>query len=74
MTRASRDTAVTGYFHPYDIDTESVRFMHADIHGNRFFHWLMYFNRGSVFSRLDKLVEQGHRVETYASYSARLAA
>ena len=74
MARAANGKAVTGYFHPYDIDTESDRFMHADIHGNRFFHWLMYFNRGSVFSRLDKLVEQGHRVETYASYSARLAA
>ena len=68
------DDAVTGYFHPYDIDTESERFMHADIHDNRFYHWLMYFNRGSVFTKLDKLVERGLHVETYARYAARLAA
>jgi polysaccharide deacetylase family protein (PEP-CTERM system associated) len=67
------DAAVTGYFHPYDIDTESERFMHADIHGNRFYHWLMYFNRGDVFRRLDKLVDAGHRVETYASYAALIS-
>jgi polysaccharide deacetylase family protein (PEP-CTERM system associated) len=74
MNRASHETAVTGYFHPYDIDSESERFMHADINGNRFFHWLMYFNRSKVFSRLDRLVDNGHRVETYASYSGRIAA
>lgn len=71
---ARGDDAITGYFHPYDIDTESERFMHADIHGNRFYHWLMYLNRGSVFDKLDRLVEGGLRVETYASYAARLAA
>jgi polysaccharide deacetylase family protein (PEP-CTERM system associated) len=72
MSRAG--DGVTGYFHPYDIDTESERFMHSDIHGNRFYHWLMYFNRGSVFDRLDKLVAKGHRVETYRSYAARAGA
>jgi hypothetical protein len=71
---AADDAAVTGYFHPYDIDTESERFMHADIHGNRFYHWLMYFNRDKVFGRLDRLVDAGHRVETYASYAARMGA
>jgi hypothetical protein len=48
--------------------------MHAGINNNRFYHWLMFFNRGSVFPRLDKLIERGHRVETYASYAARFAA
>jgi polysaccharide deacetylase family protein (PEP-CTERM system associated) len=65
---------VTGYFHPYDIDTESERFMHSDIHGNRLYHWLMYFNRSKVFDRLDKLVAKGHKVETYRSYADRIGA
>jgi hypothetical protein len=63
--------AITGYFHPYDIDTESERFMHADIHGNRFYHWLMYYNRDSVFAKLDRLVAAGHRIDTYANYAAQ---
>lgn len=66
--------AVTGYFHPYDIDEDQERYVHAGIHGNRFYHWLMFFNRRSVFPRLDKLIAKGHRVETYASYAARFAA
>jgi len=69
MSRTSE--AVTGYFHPYDIDTEQEKFMHADLHGNRLFHHLMYMNRGGVFAKLDKLVARGHRVETYAAYAAR---
>lgn len=70
MKRATSD-AVTGYFHPYDIDTEQERFMHAGINNNRMYHWLMYVNRDKVFGRLDRLVAAGHRVETYASYAAR---
>jgi polysaccharide deacetylase family protein (PEP-CTERM system associated) len=71
---AGASDGVTGYFHPYDIDTESERFMHSDIHGNRFYHWLMYYNRKGVFDRLDKLVARGHTIETYRRYADRIAA
>jgi polysaccharide deacetylase family protein (PEP-CTERM system associated) len=74
ISRGAPGDAVTGYFHPYDIDEDQERYVHAGIHGNRFYHWLMFFNRRSVFSRLDKLIAKGHRVETYASYAARVAA
>lgn len=70
--RGAPDDAVTGYFHPYDIDEDQERYMHAGINDNRFYHWLMFFNRKSVFGRLDRLIESGHRVETYASYAARV--
>jgi polysaccharide deacetylase family protein (PEP-CTERM system associated) len=68
------DGAVTGYFHPYDIDEDQERYMHAGIKDNRFYHWLMFLNRRSVFGRLDRLIAKGHRVQTYASYAARFAA
>jgi polysaccharide deacetylase family protein (PEP-CTERM system associated) len=72
--RGAPDDVVTGYFHPYDIDTDQERFMHAGIKNNRFYHWLMFFGRGKVLGRLDRLVEKGLRVETYGRYAARFAA
>ncbi len=72
--RGPSDEAVTGYFHPYDIDVDQERYMHAGIKNNPLYHWLMFFNRKSVFDRLDRLIEKGYRVETYAAYAARFAA
>jgi len=66
--------AVTGYFHPYDIDEDQERYVHAGINNNRFYHWLLFLNRGKVFGKLDRMIEKGHRIETYASYAARFAA
>ena len=71
IDRVPPGAPVTGYLHPYDIDEDQERFMHAGIHGNRFYHWLMFVNRGSVFRRLDRMVARGHRIETYASYAAQ---
>jgi polysaccharide deacetylase family protein (PEP-CTERM system associated) len=72
--RGAPDDVVTGYFHPYDIDVDQERFMHAGIKNNRFYHWLMFLGRGKVLDRLDRLVENGLRVETYGRYAARFAA
>jgi peptidoglycan-N-acetylglucosamine deacetylase len=74
IDRRAPGDAVTGYFHPYDIDEDQERYMHAGIKGNRFYHWLMFLNRDKVLGRLDRLIEHGHRIETYASYAARFAA
>ncbi len=63
-------TPVVGYFHPYDIDTEQERFMHAGIGESRFYNWLMYRNRGRVLPRLDALLAAGARIETYAEFVA----
>ena len=65
---------VTGYFHPYDIDEDQERYVHAGINNNPFYHWLLFLNRGTVLSKLDKLVARGHRIETYARYATRFAA
>ena len=73
IERAGSDV-VTGYFHPYDIDEEQERYVHAGIGNNRFYHWLLFLNRGKVFGKLDRMLASGHRIETYAAYAARFAA
>jgi polysaccharide deacetylase family protein (PEP-CTERM system associated) len=59
---------VIGYFHPYDIDWEQERYINPGIGENRWFNYLMYFNRKGVFSRLDKMVGKGLTVTTYARF------
>jgi polysaccharide deacetylase family protein (PEP-CTERM system associated) len=61
---------MSGYFHPYDIDTEQEHFMHPGIKNNRVFNALMYRNRQSVFRRLDSLVAHGFSVSTYRDHVA----
>lgn len=57
-----------GYFHPYDIDTEQERFMHAGINDSKFFNFLMYYNRSTVFDKLDHIVKKGFTITTYNNY------
>lgn len=69
--RYQKDPLV-GYMHPFDIDTEQEKFMHGGINNNRFYNWLMYYNRGSVFSKLDSLLEAGYKISPYANFSSSL--
>lgn len=64
---------VTGYFHPYDIDAKQERFMHPGINNSRFYNYLMYVNRSTVFNRLDKLMQLGVSIRTYKSFVDELA-
>lgn len=57
-----------GYFHPYDIDTEQERFMHPGINNSRFYNMLMYYNRGKMFEKLDRVLSRGFRICTYHEY------
>ena len=56
---------LVGYFHPYDIDTEQEKFMHAGINNNHLFNWLMYYNRKNVFNRLDSIIGNTLEICTY---------
>lgn len=60
--------AVLGYFHPYDIDTEQEHFMHPGIHNNRFFNFLMYYNRRSVFPKLESILKRGWNIIPYVDF------
>lgn len=65
------DQPLIGYFHPYDIDTEQERFMHPEINDNRFYNYLMYYNRKNVFKRLDAIIKRGFTICPYAEYIRR---
>lgn len=57
-----------GYCHPYDIDTAQERFMHPDIDDSRFYNFLMYYNRKSVFPRLEAVLKKGFKIVPYAEF------
>ena len=60
--------AVNGYFHPYDIDTEQESFMHPGINGSQFYNALLRYNRGSVFPKLETVIEQGWKIMRFDEY------
>lgn len=63
---------VVGYFHPYDVDESQERYVFAGMNGNRFYNWLMYYNRTGVFPRLEKLLRAGADVLPYRDFAAGL--
>ena len=67
------NNAVTGYFHPYDIDVDQERFMHPEINGNIVYNMLMYYNRNRVFPRLHKIMNRFNaHIITYKQYVSLL--
>jgi polysaccharide deacetylase family protein (PEP-CTERM system associated) len=64
---------VLSYFHPYDVDSEQERFMHAGINDNSFFNYLLYYNRKGMIGRLDKLMNTFKpSILTYKKYTEDL--
>jgi hypothetical protein len=59
---------LVSYFHPYDIDIEQEKFMHGGINDSKIYNWLMYYNRGSLFNKLDYLIESGYKITTYNNF------
>jgi len=66
--RLERGFPAIGYIHPYDIDTEQERFMHPEINENRFYNWLLYYNRHDVFRRMEGLLALGTRIVPFREY------
>lgn len=60
------------YFHPYDLDTKQEHFMHAGINNNKFFNWLMYYNRKNLIKRLDKVIALNADITTYSDFISTL--
>ena len=42
--------------------------MHPRLNGNRFYNWLMYCNRSTVFERLEKLIAMGATIMPYSEF------
>ncbi len=68
FAKREKGSALVSYLHPYDIDLEQPRYMHGGIHGNRFYNWLMYQNRHTVFKKINALVSAGYPVMNYSTY------
>jgi hypothetical protein len=66
--KLTKGLPVLSYFHPYDIDTEQERYMHAGINDSKIFNFLMYYNRKSVFNRLDALLNMDVKIMTCQKY------
>jgi polysaccharide deacetylase family protein (PEP-CTERM system associated) len=65
---AARGEAVTGYFHPYDIDAEQERVMSRGVNGSRLMNALLYVNRGRTIERLESLVADGFKIVPYSEF------
>jgi polysaccharide deacetylase family protein (PEP-CTERM system associated) len=63
-----KNQPVLSYFHPYDIDTEQERFMHPGIRENRFYNYLMYWNRKTVLAKLETIIQDGWQIMPYHDY------
>lgn len=63
---------LVSYFHPYDVDNEQEKFMHGGINDSKIYNWLMYYNRGSLFNKLDYLIESGYKITTYNNFLGEL--
>jgi hypothetical protein len=70
---AESDTAIVGYFHPYDIDTEQERVMSRGVGGSRLLNALLYFNRAGTLRRLESILDAGFRIMPYRDYFPTLA-
>jgi polysaccharide deacetylase family protein (PEP-CTERM system associated) len=67
---AVRDTAIVGYFHPYDIDTAQERVMSRGVNGSRLMNALLYVNRGRTIERLESLLARGFKIVPYNEFLA----
>jgi polysaccharide deacetylase family protein (PEP-CTERM system associated) len=65
---------IVGYAHPFDIDSDQERFVHPELGGRRLYHHLMYWNRGGMLDRIERLVALGAPIVPYAEYVSRLEA
>jgi polysaccharide deacetylase family protein (PEP-CTERM system associated) len=63
---------VLSYFHPYDLDTEQEKFMHAGINESKFYNFLMYYNRKNMIKRLDKILDLNVEIIPYEEYIKNL--
>lgn len=58
------------YLHPYDIDYEQERFMHPGINNSGLYNYLMYYNRRSVFKKLEQVMSLQAAIIPYLDYIA----
>lgn len=60
------------YFHPYDADYKQEKFMHDGINNSHVYNYLMYYNRKSLFKKLNKLDVYDAKIIPYSEYLNKL--
>jgi polysaccharide deacetylase family protein (PEP-CTERM system associated) len=70
---AGEDTAIVGYFHPYDIDTAQERVMSRGVRGSRVLNALLYVNRSGTLRRLESILDGGFHIMPYREFIPTLA-
>ena len=70
---AGKDTAVVGYFHPYDLDTAQERVMSRGVRGSHLLNALLYVNRSGTLRRLESILDAGFRIMPYREFIPTLA-
>jgi polysaccharide deacetylase family protein (PEP-CTERM system associated) len=70
---AASDTAIVGYFHPYDVDTAQERVMSRGVGGSRLLNTLLYINRSRTLPRLESILDAGFRIMPYREFIPTLA-
>ena len=65
---AAQETAIVGYFHPYDLDAAQERVMSRGVGGSRLLNALLYFNRAGTLGRLESILDAGFRMVPYRDF------
>jgi len=68
--RKKQNAPVVGYLHPYDIDTEDARLTFAGFENKPLYNRLMYVGRGSVFAKLQAVLDLGFDILPYRDWVA----
>jgi polysaccharide deacetylase family protein (PEP-CTERM system associated) len=66
--RLASQRPVTSYIHPYDLDTEQERIRFPEIQESRVLNRLMYYNRGQVIPRFERLFRMGAPLKRYVDF------
>ena len=59
---------LVSYFHPYDIDHHQPWIMHSGVKGNLIMNLLLFLRRGSLPSRIERLLRACPRGHTYRDF------
>jgi len=70
---AAHETAVVGYFHPYDLDTAQERVMSRGVGGSHLLNALLYINRSRTLARLESILDAGFHIMPYREFIPTLA-
>ncbi len=70
---AAADTAIVGYFHPYDLDTAQGFWRALGVGGSRLLNALLYFNRSGTLGRLESILDASFRIVPYRDFLPTLA-